>query len=270
MTWRQADLFAPSDAARLALGDDRDTRILVISHSCDLARPADKEPEVELIVGRRVDVADGRSSKGHSIRKLHLPLKDAQGALIEWVELDLSHKRVIQKIQLPVLPWDERRVSPRDCGVLRRWLAQRYDRAAFPDSFVRAMADVRLDKQLEKIATRYGTSLIGFYFDIEDETATDPGSPIVVDVVLAYEADDLDTAQRTEDADNAQLAEQAAEEIKQAFHAKCYVSGCWQGLELRSCKHISDEVLPLSVARQMRRWRFEYLSLDGQSIDDSE
>ncbi len=73
-SWRQGDVL--SDEAAKALGLQHpesadETYVVVISHDCDLAAIADKEPESEVIVGRRIDKL-GADSYGKTARRLHI------------------------------------------------------------------------------------------------------------------------------------------------------------------------------------------------------
>lgn len=99
--WRQGDLMAPDDAVALGLIDpaQRDThRVLVISHSCDIASDASLEPRVELLIGQVVAPAAAKAQNGHSIRTLHL---GAEGtADTEWVQYGIAQRDELAKAEL--------------------------------------------------------------------------------------------------------------------------------------------------------------------------
>lgn len=111
--WRQGDLLAPFDAVALGVikPDQRDThRVLIISHSCDIASVTDIEPIVELLIGVVVRHDEATAQNGHSIRNLHL---GAEGQLTtEWVHYSVSKRSEISKVDLlRYEPWRERRYT---------------------------------------------------------------------------------------------------------------------------------------------------------------
>jgi hypothetical protein len=56
--WRQGCILTANTVASLQLAGDADSTrcvVVVVSHDCDLAQSPDREPVIEVIVGRRVD-----------------------------------------------------------------------------------------------------------------------------------------------------------------------------------------------------------------------
>lgn len=136
--WRQGDLLAPDDAVALGVieATQRDThRVLVVSHSCDIASGEDTEPNVELRIGSIVEQAAAKHQNGHSIRTLDLGAEGRPET--EWVQYGIAQRRELTKADLLRLaPWTERRYTGEQRALLRRWLAQRYARCEFPDAFI--------------------------------------------------------------------------------------------------------------------------------------
>jgi hypothetical protein len=63
-SWRQGDALTDEAASALNLqflDNSGSTVAVVISHNCDLAAAADKEPKSEIIVGTRIDKLGGDS-----------------------------------------------------------------------------------------------------------------------------------------------------------------------------------------------------------------
>lgn len=266
-TWRQGDLLAPDDALTLGLIDpaQRDThRVLVISHSCDIAAPEKTEPVVEVVIGEVLARADRdvRLHNGHSIRRLDLSAPSEAGE--EWAKFMMATKRSIPKSDfLRYEPWPERVYPARQRRVLSRWLAQRYARSAFPDAF-NIWLGQRFRGDLEDLIKRHSEELVGVYFDIdngEDHERTDPENPYKLEVELVYD---------TEDAGHADVAEQAARELTELFRQRCLEQRQWRCIELVRCDPVADTVFPLRSANEFRRWRLEYHSADGQPLDESE
>lgn len=253
----------PDDAVALGLVDasQRDSqRVMVISHSCDLARDIAGEPHVELLVGTVVDEARATSRNGHSIGRLHLEL-EVSGAK-EWTEYLIGARQTVDKSALLQLePWTYR-CSSAQRRVLQRWLAQRYARSEFPDAFIDWLKQSGVDRRFEDLGKSYTASLVGIYFDLEDDTErTDVADPYALGIQLVYD---------TGDADHAQRAESAAEKLITLLRDRCLKEGRWEWIELLYCEAISDEVFSLRAARTFRRWRFEHRSVNGEPFDPDE
>jgi hypothetical protein len=265
--WRQGDLLAPDDAVALGLIDpaQRDThRVLVISHSCDIAAREKAEPVVEVVIGEVLAKADGdvKLHNGHSIRRLDLCAARETGE--EWVKFMMATKRAVPKTDfLRFEPWPERVYSTRQRRVLSRWLAQRYSRSAFPDAFNDWLGQ-RFGRDLEDLVKKYSEEVVGVYFDLdngEDHERTDPDEPYKLEIELVYD---------TDDAGHADAAEQAARELTDLFKARCLEQRQWRCIELVRCDPVADTVFPLRNANEFRRWRLEYHSAHGQPLDESE
>lgn len=261
--WRQGDLIAPEDAIKLQLtkSEHHSYRLLVISHSCDIAREEAVEPHVELLLTTVVQDFQATDCNGHSIRKLHLPAQGAEN--IEWLELCITERQVIQKFKLLAeKPWAERTINRDGIRILRRWLAQRYARSEFPDAFCTWLTTSGVGQQFKRLAKRFSDALVGFYFDLDDDSERqDADDPYVVDIYLVYDS---------KDASHASLAQEAANQLKGIFQTKCQQAGRWRWIELINCEAISDEAFSLRAANTFRRWRFEHLSVAGEPIDGSE
>lgn len=262
--WRQGDLVAPEHAIALGLPPDQrhSHRLLVASHSCDIASREDSESQVELLLAVVVSESQATSQNGHGVRRLHVPAHFEQS--VEWLELGITHRHMVSKAELLARdPWSNGTVSPKHRGILRRWLAQRYVRSEFPDAFVRWMGQSGMAERLDdKIAKRYSHALIGIYFDLDDDTEReDPDDPYTLGIQLVYD---------TEDSTHAAAAGEAAMAITQLFNARCRRQGRWWGTELLYCDPIADTAFSLRAAHSFRRWRLEHRSIGGEPIDVSE
>jgi hypothetical protein len=261
--WRQADLLNPDDAVALGLvnaSPRNRQRVMVISHSCDLARDVADEPHVELLIGTVVDEARAISRNGHSIGRLHLEL-EVSGTR-EWTEYLIGARQTIGKPALLQLePWPYR-YPLEQRRVLQRWLAQRYARSEFPDAFIDWLKRSGVDRRFEELGKSYTASLVGIYFDLEDDTErTDATDPYELGIQLVYDAGN---------AAHADQAQKAPEKLTDLFHRRCLEEGRWQWIELLYCEAVSDQVFSLSAARSSRRWRFEHRSINGEPFDPDE
>jgi hypothetical protein len=262
--WRQGDLLNPDDAVALGLIDSsqRDShRVLVISHSCDIARDVEAEPAVEVLIGALIDEEGATSQSGHSIGRLHLGSEPDSSQ--EWTEYHIAARRIIKKTALlQNEPCSARRYAPEQRRVLQRWLAQRYARSEFPDAFINWLQQSGVDRRFEELGKSFSSSLVGIYFDLDDDSErTDVSAPYALGVQLVYDAGDAAHALR---------AETAAQKLTDIFRRRCLKGSRWQWIELLYCEAVSDEVFSLRAARSFRRWRFEHRSIHGEPFDPDE
>ena len=124
--WRQGSVLSHQAAAELALeaeGGPEQTVVVVVSHDCDIASDCDREPYVEVIVGRRIERL-GANTHSKNPRSLHLAFASNEGEVP--VEL-----RAVAKVSVPkdrVLPTEPRPgwiLTPASLVILSRWLASR-------------------------------------------------------------------------------------------------------------------------------------------------
>jgi hypothetical protein len=259
--WRQGHLLTAE--ATLALGlshpeSPDSTCVVVISHDCDLANDALQiEPDVEVIVGRRVHKGDGNYFWAKAPRTLHIDaLHSGTGAVIELVA---TAKRPISKqILAAFTPDTAYSLSGKSLSALRSWLGVRYNRAAFPDPFVNRLSQFKVDKRLAKIIEPVGNLLSAVYFDVDGGKEIDHSddSPYELKIVLAYPPGD-DPEQTADDVEKIETA------VTNLFEENYFdqSSGKWNGIALKQCISISEDDLPASKARLLTQWRLEYMTI---------
>jgi hypothetical protein len=151
--WRQGHVLTDETVDRFALRDalaPEATVAVVISHDCDLAASSDKEPEVELIVGRLIEKADGNFTHAKTPRVLHVEFATAEGG--KFLELAATRKVRISKGDFADHePRPEFKLGPAQQSILQRWLGARYRRAAFPDAFEKRLDKSGADRRLSRI-----------------------------------------------------------------------------------------------------------------------
>ena len=259
--WRQGHLLSPVAALAVERSHPESpdlTCVVVISHDCDLANDALQiEPNVEVIVGRRVQKGDGNYFWAKAPRTLHI---DAQHGDFEAViELVATAKQTIPKQVLAAFPPDTSYALPgKSLSALRSWLGVRYNRAAFPDPFVTRLSQFKVDKRLAKIIEPVGNLLSAVYFDVDGGKEIDrsDGNPYELKIVLAYPPGD-DPEQAADDVEKIETA------ITNLFEEKYFDqgSGKWNGIALKQCMSISEDDLPVSKARLLTQWRLEYMTI---------
>lgn len=254
--WRQGHVLPSSAIEQLDLLnplDQQNTCVVVISHDCDLANDnLSVEPNVEVIVGRRVANPNGNFTWGKAPRTLHLPFHWGKGEVV--VELVSTDKTLVKKSDLAQFdPEPEANLGGQALAVLRSWLGSRYNRAAFPDTFVARMGASKADTKLAKTLEPFGALISFVYFDLDEGQVVEraDGDPYGLAVVLVFNpGDDAEVA--------AEGAEGAVKAVEAALQSRLK-DGC--GINLKACFSISEDDLPVSLARTLSQWRLEYMSL---------
>jgi hypothetical protein len=260
--WHQGHVLTTEAAQSLGLSHPEtpdSTCVVVTSHDCDLANSNFQiEPDVEVIVGRHLPRGDGNYFWAKAPRTLHIEaLKNDTIATV--VELVATAKRLIPKQELAAFTPDVAYSFPgKSLSVLRSWLGMRYNRAAFPDPFVKRLSQFKVDKYLAKVIEPTGNLLSAVYFDVDGGKEIDrsDGSPYELKIVLAYPPGD-DPEQAAEDMEKLEI------EITNLFEEKHFdsTSGKWNGIDLKACVPISEDDLTVSQARRLTQWRLEYMTL---------
>ena len=223
--------------------------MVLVTHDCDIAN--DREPHVEIIVGKRVASADGNFTAAKNPRTLHLPYNTPDDREVV-IELEQAQKRTIPKTDFCRCQRDTDLIlSDDNKRILKEWLAIRYGRPAFPNAF-----ENRLDKLKNKIAKILGKPsisqhLIGVFFDLGEDRGKEleEGEDYCLRIILVYDAQEGGPEAR-------RSAEDAAEKIRQAFH-----NHSPNGIILDQCEALADTEFTLADIRKVDRWRLEYLSL---------
>ena len=264
-SWRQGDALTDEAAKALNLQHPENpgaTVVVVISHDCDLTAVAEKEPESEIIVGRRIDKLGG-DSYGKTARRLHIEYQTAEGAVA--LELMATGKRPISK---PVLfETDPRRdmwLDGRGAVILQRWLAARYHRAAFPEAFEDRLRAANISgkrillKKLENILAVGGDHIRGLLFDLDGGKDVERESPedlYQLGIMVLYDSlRDEPTA--------AAAATRAAEELEELFDSGFHTHDAgWQNICLKYCDPISDSAITVAEREMLKQWRLEHMSV---------
>jgi len=252
-TWRQGRVLGADAASAACLAHEPDVCVLVISHDCDLAiDDLDIEPNVEVIAGRIVPSANGNLSWGKSTRKLHLTLGYFERTVV--VELLSTEKHSVPK-QLLARYWPDEKftIDAHGLATLRRWLAARYNRTAFPDSFVARMKTTGLEEKLTKLLKPHGELFSFVYFSLDDGKLLEhnSGVPHELSIFLVYPAGDNPIK-------TGEAADKVASAVRDAFEDKLAGSDL---ISFRFCEPISEDDIVVSQAKLLHQWRLEYMTL---------
>lgn len=249
-------------AVRIGVVDDpsENSIVVVISHDCDLAASPSTEPDVEVIVGRKVDSPDGRFTLAKNPRKLHLPYEGPDGEM--WVELSSAGKAKISKETLAdIKPCRDLLLPGNQRATLQHWLAVRYRRAAFPDAFNDRLSNTSLKETIAKTLEPLGEHIRAIFFEVDEGNEVKregPDDTYTLDIYLIYDTSvDPDKAEAT--------AREAAKNIAVEFQAKLFEGGNWKYIELRWCEAMSDEALTFKQSQYFRRWYLDHVSLRSET-----
>lgn len=263
-SWRQGSILGADSVSVISASlpvVDQETVVVVISHDCDLAEQSlDREPYVELMVGKVVSKADGGKRFGKALRFLHVDYsKDGNDAVVELfaVQKIVARRDAWFKENKPDQSWV---LKQNEVRKLRNWLATRYERSAFSNSFVARLNQKKIPAAIETLLKEAGY-ISHVYFDVDggEELELLSGQTHTLRIFLAFVSGDNPVD--TEDA-----AENVAEEIDniftEAFSSQNQHSQQrqWTDIQLLDCISLSEDDIKLSNARRLSEWRFEYLS----------
>ena len=119
-----------------------DIAIIVISQDCDII--SSKEQYIELIAGFISSQEQKMIQNRKNPRKLQISF------LSNLIVLDINDRFRIKKTIFPTLNISSNKINDQNLFILRRWLADRYKRPAFPNEF-----NNRLNKQGKKLISFY-------------------------------------------------------------------------------------------------------------------
>ena len=234
-----------------------DTVVIVATHNCDIVQSPEKEPQVEVVVGRRILAPDGNYTHAKSSRTLHITFAGDEPLLAEFV---ITEKHSILKEQLGAFePEAKHQLPPSSLVTFQSWLASRYRRSAFPDEFERRFNASGLDDKIAKAVRPHGEMITAVFFDVDEgqEIArTGPGDVYVLDIYLLHvTSPDFNAAEAS--------ANQAKADIENGFRSKLLdgQSGNWKSIELRYVEVISEEALTYLQSKLLKKWRLDHISL---------
>lgn len=164
-SWRQGNLLTAETITAINLfhpSYPKDTVVIIATHDCDLAQLPNKEPYVEVIIGRRIQNLDGNNTYAKSSRTLHIAFEGSEPMQAEFVITDKCN--IDKKILTDFEPETNFQLSPPGLSTLQAWLASRYRRSAFPDSFERRMKESGLAGKIAKAVRQYGEMITAVFF----------------------------------------------------------------------------------------------------------
>ena len=219
---------------------------VVVSHDCDLAREdLEAEPYVEIIPAFSVASPDGNLSGCRNPRRLQLVYENEPGDPL-CLEMRAPDRRVVEKkVMASVRPCPEWRLPGHGLEILQRWLAQRYRRAALPDSLNERLEGLR--ELLKRRGKNHANRIIGFWLSWDPVTEQPDQEVYELDVRVVYSIEQQNAGNE---------AEALVEEIDR-WHEE---HGEPQRILMNECEAVSEEEFTLADMRRHVQLNFDYLS----------
>ena len=231
--------------------------VIIATHDCDLTQLPDREPLVEVVVGRKVQKLEGNFTHAKNSRTLHMEFESSDPLLAEFSS---TGKQTIPKnVLVNYEPETNVRLSPKIKTTFQMWLASRYRRSAFPDEFENRLKEAKLHEKIAKTLKPLGNKITAIFFDVDDGREVvrmEPDDVYTLDIILLHAVDpDFDAA--------AQAADSAKNTIERAFRSKFFdhQSGSWKYIELSYIDTISEEALSYRQSKVWKKWSLDYISL---------
>lgn len=263
--WRQGSILSGPSAHALDLleSPDSKSRAIIISHDCDLRS---NETFVEIIVGSLVSNPDGMLMNSRHPRKLHLKLLSPSGEE-SYIELTCENRKIRDKKKFFGLAELEEFlfVSENDKRELKQWLATRYGRPAFPNSF-----ESRLRKQIgqrtvewhiARILKPVTMNIVGLFFDLDSDRHKElPNeSPYFLSIYVVYDTSSDLVSAKTD-------AEDVAESLQQLFQNAFGQDEVTNRINLNSSIVVAESDFALVDIRRYDQWRVEYFSYRDNQV----
>lgn len=264
--WRQGTLLSAGSAVALRVVNeaDADTRVLIAaSHDCDIVTDnLSTEPTVEFVVGQVIDKVDGSYTRTKNARILHLEFETPDGK--KAVAFSIKVRVEIQKADLADHAPDSRwtHASPMGITSLRWWLAARYLRSSFPDTFEARLTQSKVAERFDRLLSPLGDFIYGIFFLVDDGDGLNHASqdPHELRAVVVYDSGLVDE-------ENLEKIERMVDALRTLFKRTFYdeATASWRKIELVSCNKASDEVFSFANSRIFKQWRLEHRSLSDDS-----
>lgn len=246
--WRQGSLLTFESACKLGVFDksDENSCAVVISHDCDIA--SDNEQTIELLIGKQIAKIDPIAIAGRHIRRLHLKYAAREQNAPMLVELTRnSHQIPKEKFFVTAQCEITHELSKIDKLALKDWLAARYARAAFPDTFNECLRSIKFEEKLPKILRSANEYVAEVRVRFEEETP----SLYSLQIFIIYEGKEGLNARK--------ICEDCVIEIQKLFPE--LPPEATTGIMLEQCLVVSDEHISYAEIRKTVPLRLEYLSL---------
>ena len=185
-------------ASNLATSEEISRIFVVISHDCDLAeRDFEKEPFVEVVEAFEIKSCNPNYTNSKSTRLLHIEA-DRNGQRIS-LELRAVTKKAVDKSVIECFdPLTTLKLVVDEGNTLSHWLAARYKRAAFPNSFLDRLGR-KITDAISDAAKRNPHAVVGILLEHDPEYEIEETNELYelwIYIVYSIEADGAEDAAR--------------------------------------------------------------------------
>lgn len=244
--WRQGSVVGAALAREIRDGGTvAQNRIFVVaSQDCDVVhRSFETEPSVELIAG--IETAEAPAAQlayGKNPRLLHVAHLSGR------LEFSITERLVVDR-SLLARHEPAGRLDDASVRILALWLAKRYIRSAFPDTFNERVRPAA--KKIERALKTYGKDASGIFVALNDWGELEAGQAYRGLIAVVFPVEVGDDNER-----EAGVAELAAK-LLQAL------DGC-EGIEIEDVRHIAEDEFTLHDLHTYKRWEFDFRSHSGR------
>jgi hypothetical protein len=248
--WRQGAILAPGSLPGDCVFEPAlpsvtaDSVLVVLTQDCDLIQPDfDKEPFVELIRAVPVSSPDGNLLYGKNPRRIQFRIGAAifEASCHERTRIDRRHLTGIAASMT-------HGIDPTTLDLLREWVAKRYIRPAFPDSFNARIWRSAQGKAIRKLLERKGELFLDLYVMCDpSDQELEEGTAYRIDVWPTMGSEDY------QDEDRRRAAVETCTSLE-ALLASC------PGIEISTCELRHEGQITLDDLRFFARWDFDDLT----------
>lgn len=251
--WQQGSILTAGDTQSLAEQFNShcpaNSRLIAVSHSCDIVHSGPSEVHVEFCMARPLQARpDGNKTHGKNPRSLHVPLT-IDGHQEHFEILGWDRLRVERRVLQTLTPDPSAEIAADDLDVLLRWIADRYLRTALPDAF-----NSRIEQARRKIARSMesdGADLLSVLISMSswDELPVEANYRLTLIGVMRDDA--------YHDHSRREIAERALTKAATALQA------C-SGIEVDDSSVEPESRITLASMRMHGRFELDYLSLRSE------
>lgn len=264
--WRQGHILTDEAAHALGLVNARNSnqRVVVITHDCDL--PNESEQFVEVIAGIIVSTPNNMLTNARNPRRLQLKYASSKGVEL-LIEINHANRVTTNKSDFARFcgtPADFH-LSSDDKRALKQWLAAKYGRPAFPNTFEtrlrKEVSGKNIEQHISRIAAPNAAHLVGLFFDLGEDRHSElaDGVPYVLSISVVYDATEGGQEAR-------QCAETVAASIRSIFVQAYGTAAEAFEIALEECEAVADTFMTLADLRKVDQWRLEYVSLREEPV----
>ncbi|MGA9564601.1 MAG: hypothetical protein WBS19_03670 [Candidatus Korobacteraceae bacterium] len=225
-----------------------DTKLLIISHDCDLVSASyELEPFFEFLAMRpqTAEARDGRLFNKKNPRRLQFEAEHL--GKLRLYEVNVHERyRVDRKVLESGSPDITIKIKESDVRMIAKWMGRRYDRPSLPTAFINRLT-TNVKNKLPKKMQKDGEDVLDVLVGSENWGELAPGTPykIVFYVLMGPEA-----------CENEQREKRGLSVVSdmRALLAQC------DGIEVEDANLANTAELTLNDYQHLRRWDFDFLT----------